>query len=70
MGYLARVREVQQGSLVNKNIVDRRDLEQVVDQLLSLSVEQRRILGNRARASYLEQKQMFHKAMAKAFLNR
>jgi hypothetical protein len=70
IGFLVPVSDVQKGRLVDRNVVDKRDLEQAVNQLLSISVQQRQILGRKARASYLEQKRIFHGALAEALFRK
>jgi hypothetical protein len=68
-GRLVPVSSTEKYALVEKSILRREDLEKAVDYVLSLDYQQRQILGEMARSSYLNEKKKFHSAMAVALEN-
>ena len=66
MGCLVPVGAVRRAGLVDKCFVRREGLEKAVNYVLSLTEQQRKALGGKARISYLEQKKLFLNALGKA----
>lgn len=67
IGCLIPVHSMQKAGLVDKNLISRKDLENIIEYVLSLTKRQRQELGQKARISYLEQTQQFQSTLAKAF---